>query len=346
MAERWRNDDRFERGGRSGFAGDRYNQGGERSYGDDERDLGGQYYGVSRQDRSAYSGWGQDGSGGYDDYTRSSNRDRDEQRSSYGQGSSYDPGDRYGQGSNYDRYRGGSGRQADQRYGASSGGGYESGGYGVDDGGRMSGYGLQRGSGNWGGYGSGGYQGWRSDSNRFDRSGGYRGGSSYGDQQRGGDWRGGEDRGWMERAGDEVRSWFGDEDAERRRQQDEQHRGRGPKGYTRSDERIREDVCDRLSDDWRIDASDIEVQVQDGEVTLTGSVNDRQLKRRAEDVAEEISGVRNVQNNLRVQGQQSQATNAALGATNAGMSSATSTTGTSPTPATRSALGTEATTKS
>jgi osmotically-inducible protein OsmY len=325
MSERWRNDDRFERGRRSGFAGDRQNQGGERSHGDDSRDFGGQYYGSGQEDRSAYSGWGQDGPRGYDDYTRSANRRRDEQRSSYGQGSSYDPGDRYGQGSNYDRYRGGGNgwQGADQRYSAGSGGGYES-----------------------GGYGSGGYQGWRGDQSRFDQSGGYRSGSSYGDQ-RGGDLRGErEDRGWMERAGDEVRSWFGDEDAERRRQQDQQHRGRGPRGYTRSDERIREDVCDRLSDDWRIDASDIEVQVQGGEVTLTGTVDDRQLKRRAEDVAEEISGVRNVQNNLRIQGQQRQATSAALGANNSGPSSVTGTTGTSPSPATRSALGGETTAKS
>ncbi|MFL5189849.1 MAG: SWFGD domain-containing protein, partial [Microvirga sp.] len=51
-----------------------------------------------------------------------------------------------------------------------------------------------------------------------------------------------EDRGFIERAGDEVRSWFGDEDAERRRDRDMreagQHRGRGPKSYQRSDARI------------------------------------------------------------------------------------------------------------
>ena len=76
--------------------------------------------------------------------------------------------------------------------------------------------------------------------------------------------------------------------------------GRGPKGYRRSDERIREDVCDRLADDPRVDASEIEVAVKDGEVTLTGSVNDRHAKRRSEDVASQISGVRDVQNLLRV----------------------------------------------
>lgn len=111
---------------------------------------------------------------------------------------------------------------------------------------------------------------------------------------------GGEERGWLDRAGDEVRSWFGDEDAERRREMD-QYRGHGPKGYRRSDERIREDVCDRLCDDPYLDASDIEVDVRAGEIILSGHVRARMDKRRAEDCAEDISGVRHVQNNLRVQ---------------------------------------------
>jgi osmotically-inducible protein OsmY len=78
------------------------------------------------------------------------------------------------------------------------------------------------------------------------------------------------------------------------------HRGRGPKGYTRSDDRIREDVCDRLTDDPHIDASEIDVRVAQGEVTLSGTVIDRTAKRYAEDLAERIGGVRHVQNNLRV----------------------------------------------
>ena len=76
--------------------------------------------------------------------------------------------------------------------------------------------------------------------------------------------------------------------------------GRGPKGYQRSDERINEDVCDRLCDSGEIDASEVEVRVSGGEVTLTGSVSDRNQKRRAEDLIEQVSGVREVHNNLRV----------------------------------------------
>jgi hypothetical protein len=77
------------------------------------------------------------------------------------------------------------------------------------------------------------------------------------------------------------------------------HYGKGPKGYTRSDERIREDVCDRLSDDDEVDARDITVTVKNAEVILEGTVNDRRSKHRAEDVAESVSGVKEVTNHLR-----------------------------------------------
>jgi hypothetical protein len=78
------------------------------------------------------------------------------------------------------------------------------------------------------------------------------------------------------------------------------YRGRGPRGYHRTDDRIREDVCDRLTDEPRIDASDIEIQVNNGEVTLAGSVRTREEKRFTEDVVERVSGVREVTNSLKV----------------------------------------------
>ena len=130
-------------------------------------------------------------------------------------------------------------------------------------------------------------------------------GRDYGRSDRGYEGTYGRDRerGWWDRTKDEVLSWAGDEDAEHRRRLDEarSHSGRGPKGYIRSDERIREDVSDRLTDDWLVDAGNIEVAVANGEITLSGTVDSRQAKRRAEDCAESVSGVRNVQNNLRVQ---------------------------------------------
>lgn len=80
-----------------------------------------------------------------------------------------------------------------------------------------------------------------------------------------------------------------------------QHYGRGPKNYQRSDDRIREEVSEHLTYHHDIDATDIEVQVQGGEVTLTGTVQDRRQKRLAEDIAEDIRGVRDVHNHIRVQ---------------------------------------------
>ena len=78
------------------------------------------------------------------------------------------------------------------------------------------------------------------------------------------------------------------------------HTGRGPKGYQRGDERIHEDVSERLMDDGRIDATNIEVTVTDSEVTLSGVVESRRIKRLAEDIAESVRGVRDVHNHLRV----------------------------------------------
>lgn len=76
--------------------------------------------------------------------------------------------------------------------------------------------------------------------------------------------------------------------------------GRGPKNYKRSDERIKEEVCEMLTHHHDIDAEDIEVDVKNGEVTLFGTVPERQMKHLAEDVAERCFGVTDVTNNLRI----------------------------------------------
>ena len=57
---------------------------------------------------------------------------------------------------------------------------------------------------------------------------------------------------------------------------------------------------DRLTDDPHLDATEIQVEVTDGEVTLTGNVGSRADRHRAEDIADSVSGVRYVMNNLRV----------------------------------------------
>jgi len=149
-----------------------------------------------------------------------------------------------------------------------SGQGYGSQGYG------QSGMGSQ-------GYGSQGSQGYsQSGMGRSSGSGGYGqqdwgqgSGSSYSQ----GDWSSRQD--WMQGP----------------------HAGKGPQGYKRSDERIKEDISERLSQHGQLDAGGINVQVKEGEVTLTGTVDSREAKRLAEDLAESCSGVGEVQNQLRVQ---------------------------------------------
>jgi osmotically-inducible protein OsmY len=110
---------------------------------------------------------------------------------------------------------------------------------------------------------------------------------------------------WNDRQGsdrsEQPRNSLGQFTSERRGM----HAGRGPKGYRRSDERITEDVNEALSQHPDLDASEIEVKVQNGEVTLSGTVEERQYKRMAEDVVERCSGVQDVRNEIRVQGSES-----------------------------------------
>ena len=80
----------------------------------------------------------------------------------------------------------------------------------------------------------------------------------------------------------------------------EQRQNRGPKGYKRSDERIREDVSERLGQHYDLDASDITVTVNNGEITLEGTVPMRHHKHIAEMIVESVSGVQDVTNQLRV----------------------------------------------
>ncbi|HKT67647.1 MAG TPA: BON domain-containing protein [Burkholderia sp.] len=107
-------------------------------------------------------------------------------------------------------------------------------------------------------------------------------------EQRGGGWRDAP-------GGARDPSRFGsaaERDAMRHRQ--------GPKGYTRSDERIREDVCERLAHALDIDVSDVSVQVRDGRVELDGTVPARWMKHDIEDIADGCMCVRDVENRVRV----------------------------------------------
>lgn len=105
-------------------------------------------------------------------------------------------------------------------------------------------------------------------------------------------------------------------------------RGIGPKNYTRSDERLTEEINERLTDDDDLDAGDITVRVANGKVTLEGTVDQRWMKHRAEDIADSCSGVKEVDNRIQVSSTSStlgQSSGSSLGSTT--RTGASSTTG-------------------
>lgn len=101
----------------------------------------------------------------------------------------------------------------------------------------------------------------------------------------------------------------------------------GPKGYTRSDERIREDICERLMMADHVDSSEVTVSVKDGRVTLEGSVPHRSMKHAIEDVAEYAAGVQEVENRIRVE--RPGGTSSSTGASSTGVQTASGVTATS-----------------
>lgn len=110
---------------------------------------------------------------------------------------------------------------------------------------------------------------------------------------------------FLHRTGEKVASWFSGGGEGRIHDPDyldpnHGKRGLGPQGYKRSDERINEDAHERLTEDHWLDASNISLQVSSGEVTLSGTVESREAKHRAERLVENLSGVAHVQNNLRI----------------------------------------------
>jgi hypothetical protein len=160
-----------------------------------------------------------------------------------------------------------------------------------------------------------GYRGRDFEPERHGLSGSYERRTGYTAAHRPGDERIGDPAGSYRRPGAQ-----GSEDAARVPGRDHvhrgtgPHRGKGPAGYQRSDERIRELVCESLTDDDEIDASHLEVSVASGEVTLSGTVDDRRSKRAAEDCAYCVPGVRDVQNRLRVRGDSAPRSNPSSGA--------------------------------
>jgi len=111
-------------------------------------------------------------------------------------------------------------------------------------------------------------------------------------------------RGDLNRSSSSEQNWGrGSQDQQSRLNE---QKNRWPKSFKRNDERLKDDIHEELIRHGHIDASDIEVQVKDGEVTLTGQVVSRHDKRIAEELAEKVLGVHDVQNQLKVKQQQSQ----------------------------------------
>ena len=248
------------------------------AFGNFWRGGGRERFGSERDQDRNRDRWRTTGSDWRDDERSSGNWDRD--RDEYGSREYGGREGRYGSSVTSDWERG-------DEYGGRSrnyGGGY---------GGGRQGYGGERYRGQSEGYGS-----------EYD----YRGGSLYGGGYGRGSGSYGTAGSYEQGSREQSRfsqpgsSGYGSESYSR--SQGQSMRGRGPRNYQRSDERIREDVCECLTVDDLLDASAIEVTVTDGEVVLSGLVFERDAKRRAEDLSEGVSGVKDVRNNLRVSNEQ------------------------------------------
>ena len=68
----------------------------------------------------------------------------------------------------------------------------------------------------------------------------------------------------------------------------------------RPDEALRGELQEILTGDPELDASEIEVQVEGGAVTLRGTVDSGDAKLLAEELVESVTGVREVHNQLKV----------------------------------------------
>ena len=91
------------------------------------------------------------------------------------------------------------------------------------------------------------------------------------------------------------------------------HVGRGPRTGRRGDGDIREDLSEALMHDDYLDASDIEVRVDKGDVTLNGEVDEVDDKLRAEILAQRTRGVGQVRNNLSVRSRNAEGLGPTLG---------------------------------
>lgn len=76
---------------------------------------------------------------------------------------------------------------------------------------------------------------------------------------------------------------------------------RGSVGTSAADQRIQDDVCERLAQLPDLDPTDVVVMVHDGRVTLEGTIPAGYMHPRIADLANDVEGVVQVDNRVRVQ---------------------------------------------
>jgi osmotically-inducible protein OsmY len=281
----------------------------------DEDDTRRKSYRSRDDDEGRYSGSSEDRDYGYGSYTGSDEGESSVRAGSYDQGRS-----QYGRSRDTGGQSGSTGRYAGYGQGEYSGGrsgysgqgnygqtGYGQGGYGQGNYGQPS-YGSERGQQYGRDYGSSGTSRYGSSEYGEPGYGGSRGGrysqGTFGTERGGWSEPYGEGQQYTSRgeyAGTSSESGYGGRGMGGTGGMG-QHRGKGPKGYQRSDERIKELLCERLSEDPEIDPSEVTITVTGGKITLEGTVDSRQTKNAIEDIADQF-GLQDVQNNLRVQRQ-------------------------------------------
>lgn len=76
--------------------------------------------------------------------------------------------------------------------------------------------------------------------------------------------------------------------------------GFGPKGYRRSDQKLKDEARLLLNQDPILDSSNINIEVFNNVIYLRGFVDSRKDKKRAELLIEDIFGIEDIQNQLKI----------------------------------------------
>lgn len=91
-----------------------------------------------------------------------------------------------------------------------------------------------------------------------------------------------------------------DDQREKRSDPSRAYRGTALTGSDPEDRRIFDEVQGLLAEDTDLDAGEVDVSVENGRVTLEGSVGGRIARERVEELTDSVKGVREIENNLRV----------------------------------------------